>query len=208
MKEKKNIILENAKNIIAKNINHKSRVLDLGCGTGDLLIKLKNEKNVQGVGIEINSKNVIECVSKGLTVCQCNIDEALIDYEDNSFDYIIINNTLQQIYNLDFVMKEMLRVGKKIIVGMANFTFWKIRFSLLLKGKLPITTFYKYQWYNTPNIRLISVKDFQNFCIKHNSEITNFYGSIKSEFYQIPFYISNILSKYSIFICQKKGGDL
>ncbi|HON55877.1 MAG TPA: methionine biosynthesis protein MetW, partial [bacterium] len=146
-------ILENSEKLIIDYIKPNSRVLDLGCGEGALLEKLQAGKNVRAVGIEIDEKNVLTCISKGLSVCQGNIDEGLTDYADKSFDYIIINNTLQQIFKPEYVINEMRRVGKIIIIGMASFTFWKIRLSLLFHGKLPKTAFYQYEWYNTPNIR-------------------------------------------------------
>ncbi len=199
---RREIILENSEKIICNMIEQNSRVLDLGCGEGILLDKLKKEKNVRGVGIEINEKNVINCITKGLSVCQGNIDEGLTDYADKSFDYIIINNTLQQIYKPEYVINEMRRVGKTIIIGMASFTFWKIRLTLLLNGKLPKTSFYQYDWYNTPNIRVISVRDFFQFCKKNNLDILKFYGNIRNRFYEIPIPVSNLLSKYCMFVCK------
>jgi len=198
----RNLIIENFEKIVVDYIKPNSSVLDLGCGDGALLEKLKREKNARGVGIEINEQNVISCISRGLSVCQGNIDDGLIDYADKSFDYIIINNTLQQMYKPEFVINEILRVGKIIIVGMASFTFWKIRLWLLFKGKLPKTTFYQYEWYNTPNIRVISVKDFADFARHNNIKIKDFYGSLGNNFYKLPISIANLLSKYCIFICE------
>lgn len=194
-------ILEISEKIIINNILPGSRVLDLGCGEGHLLEKLKKQRNARAVGIELDESNISKCITKGLSVCQGNIDEGLEDYADKSFDYIIINNTLQQIYKPEYVISEMLRVGKIIIIGMASFTFWKIRFSMLFKGKLPVTSFYQYEWYNTPNIRIISVRDFYIFCKKRNININKFYGTIYNDFYQIPIPVANFFSKYCLFIC-------
>ena len=199
---KREIILESSERIICNLIKPNSRVLDLGCGEGILLQKLKKDKNIKGVGIEINEKNVLTCITKGLSVCQGNIDEGLTDYADKSFDYIIMNNTLQQIYKPEYVINEMRRVGKTIIFGMASFTFWKIRLTLLFNGKLPKTSFYQYEWYNTPNIRVISARDFFFFCKKNNIEILNFYGNIWNIFFQMPLAITNLLSKYCVFVCK------
>jgi len=199
---KRELILENSEKIITNFVKPHSRVLDLGCGEGILLEKLKHEKNASCVGIEINEQNVLTCISKGLSVCQGNIDEGLTDYADKSFDYIIINNTLQQIYKPEYVINEMRRVGKIIIIGMASFTFWKIRLTLLLQGRLPKTTFYQYEWYNTPNIRVISVWDFYWFCKTNGIETLKFYGNIRNSFFQLPIRAANLLSKYCIFICK------
>jgi len=148
--------------------------------------------------LEISEKIIM----RGLSVCQGNIDEGLHDYADKSFDYIIINNTLQQIYKPEYIISEMLRVGKVIIIGMASFTFWKIRMWLLFQGRLPKTSFYQYEWYNTPNIRVISVKDFYDFCEHRNIKIEKFYGTIHNKFYKIPISAANMFSKYCIFICR------
>ena len=198
---KREYILEISEKIIIDNILPNSRILDLGCGEGDLLEKLKKQRNARGVGIELDEKNISKCITKGLSVCQGNIDEGLEDYADKSFDYIIINNTLQQIYRPEYVISEMLRVGKVIIIGMASFTFWKIRLSLLFEGKLPITSFYQYEWYNTPNIRIISVLDFYIFCKNRKIKINKFYGTVHNNFFPLPIMIANFFSKYCLFIC-------
>jgi len=151
-------------NVIARLVPEGKDVLDLGCGDGFLLEKLQNEKNVKGKGIEISEVGVKQCIRRGLTVLQGDIDDGLTDYPDKSFDIVILNQTLQAVKKPDLVLFEMLRVGEKGIVGLPNFGYWKLRASLLLKGKMPKTKVLPYEWYNTPNIHLCTIKDFNAFC--------------------------------------------
>ena len=156
---------------IIKLIENQSKVLDLGCGSGILLKRLIEEKKVSGRGVEINEENIIECVKYGIPVFQGDIDEGLAAYQDKSYDYVILNQTLQVIRKPDFVLKEMLRVGKRAIVSFPNFANWKIRLKLLFSGRMPKTKFLPFEWYDTPNIHLLTIKDFKIFCRKHNMKI-------------------------------------
>ncbi len=158
-------------NIIVRLIPGGSSVLDLGCGDGSLLKKLKDEKGINGRGIEISEIGVKQCISKGLTVLQGDIDEGLRDYPDKSFDYVVLNQTLQVVKKPDLVLSEMLRVGRKGIVGFPNFGYWKIRAYLLFKGRMPKTRLLPYEWYNTPNIHLCSVRDFEIYCSEQDIDI-------------------------------------
>ena len=167
---RENILLSDYDTIVSL-VPTKSKVLDLGCGVGDLLIRLKEEKEVQGMGLEINQTAVIECIHKGLSVVQGNIDQGLVDYSDNSYDYVILNKTLQVIHKPDFVIEEMLRVGKQAIVSFPNFGYWQVRLSFLLKGNMPRTIKLPFEWYNTPNIHLVTIKDFKVFCKTRKIEI-------------------------------------
>ncbi|RJP59525.1 MAG: methionine biosynthesis protein MetW [Candidatus Auribacter fodinae] len=148
-----------------------SKVLDLGCGNGELLHRLISEKKVHGRGVEIDERNILTCISKGLSVFQGNIDEGLAEYQDNSYDYVILNQTLQVTHKPDFVIREMLRVGAKIIVSFPNFAYWRIRAQLFFKGTMPKTRTLPFEWYDTPNIRLLSIKDFREFCKNHSLKI-------------------------------------
>lgn len=156
---------------IVKLIEPNSKVLDLGCGDGTLLKRLIEEKNVKGSGIEINQDNVIQSIHKGLSVIQGNIDEGLADFSDKNEDYVILNQTLQSTQKPDYVIQEMLRVGKKAIVSFPNFAYWKIRTYLLFNGKMPKSNILPFDWYNTPNIHLLTVRDFFDFCEKRNIKI-------------------------------------
>jgi len=153
--------------LIASWIEPGAKVLDLGCGTGDLLYHLREKKSAQGTGIEKNELKVTQCIQKGLSVLQGDINEELLDYPENSFDYVILSQTLQQVYEPLTLIHSLMRVGEKGIVSFPNFSHWRIRFQLLLSGYAPITRQLPYQWYDTPNIRVISLKDFRKF-IKEN----------------------------------------
>lgn len=155
-------------NLVEKN----SKVLDLGCGDGVLLKQLIEQKNVKGSGIEINQNSVINCIHNGLSVIQGDIDEGLADFSDGELDYVILNQTLQSAQKPDYVINEMLRVGKKAIVGFPNFAYWRIRFYLLFNGKMPKSEMLPFEWYNTPNIHLLTVRDFFDYCEKRNIKIT------------------------------------
>lgn len=159
-------------NHIVPLIENGTKVLDLGCGDGTLLKKLIDEKNVHGKGIEINQENVIEALHKGLSIIQGDIDEGLEDFADNEMDYVILNQTLQSTQNPDFVIKEMLRVGKHAVVSFPNFAYWRIRFYLLFKGKMPKSKMLPFEWYDTPNIHLLTVRDFFDYCEKRDIKIS------------------------------------
>jgi len=149
--------------IIASWIEPGSRVIDLGCGEGELLKYLINHKNVTGSGIEHNESRVALCIEKGLSVLQGDINEEVLDYPDNTFDYVILSQTLQQVYEPDTMIRSMLRIGKKGIVSFPNFSHWRCRLQLLSSGYAPVTRQLPYEWYNTPNIRVITIKDFRKF---------------------------------------------
>jgi methionine biosynthesis protein MetW len=149
--------------IIASWIEPGSRILDLGCGEGNLLKFLITRKQVTGNGIEHNEAKVAECIEKGLSVLQGDINEEVLDYPDNTFDYVILSQTLQQVYEPDTLIRSMLRIGKKGIVSFPNFSHWRSRLQLLSTGYAPVTRQLPYEWYNTPNIRVITIKDFRKF---------------------------------------------
>ena len=149
--------------IIASWIQTGSRVIDLGCGEGNLLKFLITHKQVIGTGIERNEAKVADCIAKGLSVLQGDINEEVLDYPDDSFDYVILSQTLQQVYEPDTLIRYMLRIGKRGIVSFPNFSHWRIRLQLLMKGYAPVTKQLPYEWYDTPNIRVITLKDFRKF---------------------------------------------
>jgi len=149
--------------IIASWIEAGSRVIDLGCGEGNLLKFLISHKQVRGTGIESNEAKVANCVAKGLSVLQGDINEEVLDYPDDAFDYVILSQTLQQVYEPDTLIRYMLRIGRKGIVSFPNFSHWSPRLQLLLSGYAPVTKQLPYEWYNTPNIRVITIKDFRKF---------------------------------------------
>ena len=157
--------------VILDLIPPRTKVLDLGCGDGSLLVKLVRQKGVTGRGIEISEEGVRACIAKGLTVMQGDIDKGLRDYPVNSFDYVVLNQTLQAVKKPDVVLSEILRVGKKGIVGFPNFAYWKMRFYLFTYGRMPKTEFLPFEWYDTPNIHFCSIFDFTEYCAKNGVTI-------------------------------------
>jgi methionine biosynthesis protein MetW len=149
--------------IIASWIESGARVLDLGCGEGELLRYLIHHRQAYGSGIEHNEAKVAECIGKGLSVLQGDINEEVLDYPDNAFDYVILSQTLQQVYEPAALIRSMLRIGKKGIVSFPNFSHWGIRMQLLFSGFAPVSKQLPHQWYDTPNIRVITIKDFRKF---------------------------------------------
>jgi len=150
--------------IILKWIKPHSSVLDLGCGDGELMSVLALEKQVNGQGIEVDEQAIYKCVAQGLSVLQQDIDTGLSDYFENSFDYVIIYQSFQQVKKPDFVLKEALRVGRKVIVGFPNFAYYKARFQIFFTGKVPITPSLPYEWHDTPNLHFLSISDFIEYC--------------------------------------------
>ncbi len=157
--------------IILDWIPKQATVLDLGCGDGELLSRLINEKQVRAQGIELSETAIHQCVAQGLSVFQQDIDTGLSEYADNSFDYVILNQTLQQIKKPDFALKEALRVGKKVIVGFPNFVQASARFQIFFKGRVPVTKALPYEWYNTPNLHFLGIADFKEYCKKRNIHV-------------------------------------
>lgn len=148
-----------------------SSVLDLGCGNGDLLAALVREKQVKAQGIEIDEKAIYQCVEKGLSVAQQDIETGLSEYLDKSFDYVILSGSLQQVKKPDPVLSSALRVGKKAIVSFPNFGHYKVRFQILFGGKVPVTPSLPFEWYETPNLHFLSVSNFVEYCEKRKIHI-------------------------------------
>ena len=155
--------------IISDLIEKKTRDLDVGCGGGTLMEYLKHNKEIDIRGIEISKDNVQKCLSKGLAVIEGDAEKDLLQFPDSSFDFVILSQTLQAFLSPEIVIKELLRVGKKAIVTIPNFGFWKVRLHLLFKGTMPVTKNLPNEWYNTPNLHMCTIKDFYNFC--ENREI-------------------------------------
>jgi methionine biosynthesis protein MetW len=153
--------------VISGWISSGSSVLDLGCGDGELLSLLVRNKQVHAQGVELSEQAIHNCVSIGLSVFQQNIDTGLTEFSDKSIDYVILNQTLQQVRKPDFVIKEALRVGKKVIVGFPNFCFITDRFQIFFRGKVPITPSLPYEWYDTPNLHFLSIADFKEYSRKN-----------------------------------------
>lgn len=152
-------------------IRQGSSVLDLGCGEGELLALLVREKSVKAQGIEINEQAIYECVARGLSVFHEDIDNGLSGYGDKTFDYVILNQSLQQVKKPDIVLKEALRVGKEVIIGFPNFAHYQARLQIFFAGKTPVTPSLPYAWYDTPNLHFLSVSDFIEYCHQRNIKL-------------------------------------
>ena len=149
--------------MVASWIPEGASVLGLGCGDGMLMHYLKKHKHAVCTGIDIDEASVASCITKGVTVLQGDVNEEVKDYPDNAFDYVILAQTLQQIYDPAPLIREMLRVGRKSVVSFPNFSHWRVRLMLLLTGHAPVTPQLPYQWHDTPNIRVITLADFRRY---------------------------------------------
>ncbi len=191
--------------IVCDLIEKKSKVLDLGCGGGDLLDILKKEKDVSGLGVEINQDKVLEALEKGLSVVQGDLDKGLDEFQDNTYDYAILNQTLQSTKNPEAIIYEMLRVAKKGVVSFPNFAYWRVRFYLFFKGKMPKSKQLPYEWYDTPNIHLLTIGDFFKFCKKRNIKIEKsvYLTKNKSRSGFLIRHIANFFSQEVVFVISK-----
>jgi len=192
--------------IISDFIKKNTRVLDVGCGDGTLMEYLKTTKEIDIRGIEISKNNSQKCVSKGLTVIEGDAEKDLSQFPDSSFDFVILSQTLQAFLNPETVIQELLRIGKKAIVTVPNFGFWKVRLHLLIKGTMPITKNLPDEWYNTPNLHMCTIKDFYNFC--HDREIKldkalALHNEKTSPIKETNLNIKNLSAELGIFLIEK-----
>ncbi len=157
--------------LISEWIKPDSRVLDLACGDGTLLEHLQTQKNVTGYGIEIDPQYIVECLDKGVNVIQTDLDAGLSDFDEDSFDYVVMTQSLQAMHFPDRLLQEMLRIGRQGIVSFPNVGHWKCRLQFALGGQMPITRTLGHNWYDTPNIRLCTLKDFEELCRRKDINI-------------------------------------
>jgi len=193
--------------IISELIETESRTLDVGCGNGELIKYLFENKTKNIKGLEISKEGVQNCLSKGLSVIEGNAENDLVQFPDCSFDYVILSQTLQAFLSPDKVIRELLRVGKNAIVTIPNFGHWKVRFELLFKGTMPVNKNLPHEWHNTPNLHMCTIKDFFNFCEKRNIEIFKSLALNKETITNINksnLKYKNLISELGIFLITKK----
>lgn len=192
--------------VLAGLIEINSRVLDVGCGDGSLLLYLKKNKRIDGRGLEINQKNVQECLSKGLAVIEGDAEKDLINYPNQSFDIAILNQAIQQFYEPRRVLNELLRIAKKAIITIPNFGYWKVRLNLLLTGTMPVTKTLPHSWYDTPNLHMSSIKDFYNLCSLDNIKVIKSISISSNKISDITsknLEIKNLVSELGVFLVSK-----
>ena len=192
--------------IISNFIEKNTRVLDVGCGDGTLMEFLKNNKEIDIRGIEISKNNSQKCIGRGLTVIEGDAEKDLTQFPDGSFDFVILSQTLQAFLNPETVIKELLRIGKKAIVTVPNFGFWKVRLHLLMKGTMPITKNLPDEWYNTPNIHMCTIKDFYNFCYNRKIKLDKalaLHGKKTSTINEVNLNVKNLSAELGIFLIEK-----
>ena len=192
--------------IIANSIQREKSILDVGCGDGELMKFIYENISKKVRGLEISKDNVQKCIQRGLTVIEGNAEIDLKQFPSNSFDYVILSQTLQAFLNPEKVISDLLRIGKTSIVTIPNFGFWKVRFNLLFKGTMPVTRTLPNEWYNTPNLHMCSIKDFVNFC---NDRKINLFKSLAltnnkvSSINKFNLNFKNLTSELGIFLIEK-----
>jgi methionine biosynthesis protein MetW len=188
--------------IIAKNVRPGSRILDVGCGDGQLMAALRDHKNVDARGLELDARDVATAVARGLSVVQGDADTDLADYPDGSFDYAILSQTLQTTKRPDLVLDHLLRIGREAFVSFPNFAQWRIRFAHMFGGRMPVTEQLPHRWYDTPNIHHVTIDDFRGFLKDRNVEIEGqwFLSGNKPRNERM----ANLLAQHAVFLLRRK----
>ena len=194
--------------LIAEMIPPGSRVLDIGCGDGELLGHLVHDRQVDGRGMEISQAGVNECVARGLSVIQGDADTDLKDYPSDAFDYVILSQTLQATYDPREVLRQLVRIGRRAIVSFPNFGVWHVRLRLLWSGKMPVTDSYDVAWYETPNIHLCTIDDFAELCGDVGIAIER--GMVldavgRPRALRAPGVLANLLGEQGLFVLTRRG---
>ena len=194
--------------LVAGMVAPGARVLDVGCGDGELLGFLADTKGVDARGVEISQKGVNHCVAKGLSVIQGDADVDLVDYPDDGFDYVILSQTLQATRNPRKVLEQMLRIGKRAIVSFPNFGHWRVRWQLAVKGRMPITENLSYAWYETPNIHLCSIRDFVGLVDQIDAEIVKAVAMDRNGApmrVNAPWWAWNLFGEQAVFLLERSA---
>lgn len=193
--------------LIAKMVERNSRVLDVGCGNGELLQLLETERNVDARGIELSQPGVNECVAKGLSVIQGDADTDLVDYPDDVFDYVILSQTLQATRHPKLVLENMLRIGRHAIVSFPNFGHWRIRMQLMFKGRMPVTDTLSNPWYETQNIHFCTIRDFVELVDDVGARIDKAVAINHSGAplrVSAPWWVWNMFGEQAVFLLSRK----
>jgi len=189
--------------VIADLLPKNVRVLDVGCGDGSLMSHLIKEKNIEARGLELKKENVKKCIYKGLPVIEGNAETELHQFPNQSFDFVILSQTLQAFYNPEIVLKDLLKIGKSVVISIPNFGYWKVRLKLLFFGKMPVTKTLPNSWYDTPNLHMCTIKDLFNFCDEKNIKIIKVVGVNENNTSLIKksnLELKNLFSKLGIFL--------
>ncbi|MGO4572247.1 methionine biosynthesis protein MetW [Microvirga sp. 2TAF3] len=193
--------------LVADMVAAGSRVLDIGCGDGSLLTLLRDRNGVDGRGIEISREGVNACLAKGLPVIQGDADTDLADYPDDTFDYVILSQTIQATRQPKVVLEQLLRIGRRAIVSFPNFGHWRVRLDLLLKGRMPVTENMPYSWHDTPNIHFCTIRDFVELCREVGAQMEKaaaLDAGGRPVRMTLPWWAWNLLGEQGVFLLKRR----
>ncbi len=190
--------------ILLQHVDRGSRVVDFGCGDGRLLAKLRDAHGCNVQGVDLDPENVLAAIDRGVPVVRANLDAGLSEFPDQSFDIAVLSQTLQQVLRPQFVLEEMLRVAKRGLVVVPNFGYWQVRFQVLWQGRAPITESLPYEWYNSPNIHFMTLRDFRSLCEKQGISIIREIPIIKRR--AIPdAWGANLRAESALYVLERLG---